>query len=241
MIDATQRLRRRVKDLDFGDPISHVYNPIEYAMRPHHAYLRRYAAGPKRIIFLGMNPGPFGMAQTGVPFGEVRCVRDWLGIEAPVRRPEREHPKRPVQGFECARSEVSGARLWGALEAYYRRPERFFAHHFVANYCPLVFMESSGRNCTPDRLPAAERAPLFAACDQYLADLVRILQPEWVIGIGGFAAKRAQESLSGRKLRFGQILHPSPANPRANRDWKGEVRRQMIAMGLCESGGTRRG
>ena len=36
----------------------------------------------KRVVFLGMNPGPFGMAQVGVPFGEVAAVRDWLRIDA---------------------------------------------------------------------------------------------------------------------------------------------------------------
>ncbi len=217
----------------FGPPISHVYNPIEYAKRPHHAYLRRYATGRRRVVFLGMNPGPFGMAQTGVPFGEVSRVRDWLGIEAAVAQPPRVNPKRPIQGFACARSEVSGARLWGAVAAHFGRPERFFEQHFVANYCPLIFMEESGRNCTPDKLPASEREPLFAACDRFLLDLTRILEPEWVIGVGAFAARRAEDCLAGRAIRVGQILHPSPANPRANRDWEGEVRRQLSALGLC--------
>jgi single-strand selective monofunctional uracil DNA glycosylase len=233
LIAATRTLRRAVAGLSFAPPVSHVYNPIEYAMRPHHAYLRRYATGPRRVIFLGMNPGPFGMAQTGVPFGEVSRVRDWLGIEAPVGQPPHANPKRPVLGFACPRSEVSGARLWGAVAAHFRRPELFFAEHFVANYCPLIFMEESGRNCTPDKLPAAEREPLFAACDRFLRDLVRILEPEWVIGVGGFAARRAEACLGERGVRVGQILHPSPANPRANRNWEGEVRGQLSALGLC--------
>jgi single-strand selective monofunctional uracil DNA glycosylase len=186
------------------------------------------------VIYLGMNPGPFGMAQTGVPFGEVSIVRDWLGIEGPVRRPPRENPKRPVQGFSCTRSEVSGARLWGAISDHYGEPERFFRTQFIANYCPLVFMESSGRNVTPDKLPAAEREPLFAACDGFLRKLVDILEPEWLVGVGAFAARQAALALEGRDLRVGQILHPSPANPRANRDWIGEVRRQLGDMGLCE-------
>ncbi len=233
LIEATRKLRREVAEMTFGPPISHVYNPIDYAMRPHHAYLRRYATGSRRVLFLGMNPGPFGMAQTGVPFGEVEHVRNWLDIEAPVGQPPRVNPKRPIQGFACPRREVSGARLWGAIAGRFGTPKKFFARHFVANYCPLVFMEESGRNCTPDKLPRPEREPLFAACDRFLLRLVRVLESEWVIGVGGFAARQAEACLDGQGVRVGQILHPSPANPRANRDWEGEVRDQLASLGLC--------
>jgi len=172
------------------------------------------------------------MAQTGVPFGEVSFVRDWLGLSGRVRRPSPEHPKRPVEGFACGRSEVSGQRLWGAIADHYGAPERFFARHFVANYCPLVFMEASGRNRTPDKLPAREREPLFAACDDHLRRLADVLEPEVVVGVGAFAQARAAEAL-GDSARVATILHPSPASPRANRDWAGEVRRQLRDLGLC--------
>jgi single-strand selective monofunctional uracil DNA glycosylase len=234
LIHATRLLRRDVSRLRFGSPVTHVYDPLDYAMRPHHVYLRRFADAPKRVVLLGMNPGPFGMAQTGVPFGEVAMVRDWLGIAAPVRRPHPEHPKRPVQGFQCTRSEVSGARLWGAIAERYGQPECFFADHFVANYCPLVFMEQSGRNVTPDKLPADEREPLFVACDRFLRRLAALLEPEWIIGVGAFAARRAEATLAGTGIRCGQILHPSPANPRANRDWAGEVEAQLLNLGVCD-------
>jgi single-strand selective monofunctional uracil DNA glycosylase len=180
-----------------------------------------------------MNPGPYGMAQTGVPFGEVTLVRDWLQIEERVDRPEPEHPKRPVDGFDCRRSEVSGARLWGAIAAHWKTPEAFFENHYVANYCPLVFMETSGRNRTPDKLPAHERDPLYAACDAHLRKLVRILAPEWVVGIGAFAERRATEVLADLDLRFGRVLHPSPSSPKANRDWAGEAERELRELGLC--------
>lgn len=233
LLNATRALRERVDALSFGAPVAYVYNPLAHAARPWARYVRRFAQGPKRVLFVGMNPGPFGMVQTGVPFGEVARVRDWMGIEAPVGRPAHEHPKRRVEGFACARSEVSGARLWGAVAAHWGTPERFFADHFVANYCPLVFMEDSGRNRTPDKLPAAEREPLFEACDHALRRTVAILEPEWVVGIGGFAADRASLVLGDATPRIGRILHPSPANPTANRDWVGHVTRQLCEMGLC--------
>jgi len=173
------------------------------------------------------------MAQTGVPFGDVGAVRDFLKIVGPVGRPASEHPRRPVQGFACARSEVSGTRLWGAIAARFGTPARFFADHFVANYCPLLFVEESGRNRTPDKLPAPEREVLFRACDRHLLRLVEVLEPTWVVGIGAFAESRAREVL-GDSVRVARVLHPSPASPLAQRDWAGTVRRELRAQGVCE-------
>jgi len=241
---AARNLCRDLSDMRFGAPVTHIYNPLEYARRPHDAYVRSYGASPKRVIFLGMNPGPFGMAQTGVPFGDTELVRDWLGIEEPVGRPALEHPKRPVLGFECPRREVSGTRLWSAIAEHYGRPGRFFEERFIANYCPLVFIEKTGRNRTPDKLPARERDPLFAACNAHLRRLVEIFEAEWVVGIGAFAEQRARDALADRGIRIGRILHPSPANPRAQRDWSGTARSELEAIGLCrrraKGGGERR-
>jgi single-strand selective monofunctional uracil DNA glycosylase len=232
LIDSARRLRDAVNRLTFAPPVSHVYNPLDYAWPAHEAYLRRYAAGRKRVIFLGMNPGPFGMVQTGVPFGEIAAVRDWLGIAMEIGRPALEHPKRPITGFDCARSEVSGLRLWGLFTNRFGAAKTFFSEHLVVNYCPLAFLEESGRNRTPDKLPAAERASLFAACDEHLRQTVKILRPEWVIGVGDFAMKRAAEVLPHGTIRIGRILHPSPASPAANRNWAGLATAQLQALGV---------
>ena len=232
LIAAAKRLRDRAAGMSFAPPVAYVYNPLEYAWAPHELYLRRYGRGRKRVIFVGMNPGPFGMAQTGVPFGEIAAVRDWLGIEAAVGHPPREHPKRPVRGFDCHRGEVSGRRLWGFFHSQYGTPEAFFARYFVINYCPMVFMEAGGGNRTPDKLPAAERDPLFAACDDHVREVAGILRPEWMLAIGGFARKRLDAALRGSGIHIGQLPHPSPANPAANRDWEGPVREILARHGL---------
>jgi single-strand selective monofunctional uracil DNA glycosylase len=190
-------------------------------------YLRRYGNGRKRVLFLGMNPGPFGMAQTGVPFGEIAAVRGWLGIHARIDHSRHEHPKRPVLGFDCSRSEVSGQRLWGLFAKRFGSAEKFFQEHMVINYCPLAFCETSGRNRTPDKLRANERTALFAACDDHLREIVRILEPEWLIGVGDFARKRAREAIGDPLPRVGQILHPSPACPASNNDWASTVTGQL--------------
>lgn len=233
LIRAANILSLRLDSIRFSAPVSHVYNPLRHAGRGHRRYLRRFAGGPKRVVFLGMNPGPYGMTQTGVPFGEVASVRDWLGIEERIERPVPEHPKRPVDGFGCTRSEVSGARLWGAIAAHWGKPEAFFRDHFIANYCPLVFMEESGRNRTPDKLPVAERELLYAACDDHLRRIIRILEPDWIVGIGAFAESRAHKALRDHDLKFGRVLHPSPASPKANRGWATAAGQELRAMGLC--------
>jgi single-strand selective monofunctional uracil DNA glycosylase len=225
-------LARRLARLRFGAPVTHVYQPLVYARAAHHAYLERYARGPKQVVLVGMNPGPFGMAQTGVPFGEVALVRDWLGIEAPIGKPAREHPKRPVEGFACRRSEVSGQRLWGWARDRFEKPERFFAQHFVANYCPLLFLEASGRNRTPDKLPVAERAPLERACDAALRTTIEILRPRLVVGVGHFAESRARSALADLDVAIGRIPHPSPASPAANRGWAAQAERALRELGF---------
>ena len=206
--------------LSFGEPVTHVYNPLVYARAPWDLYCSRFGAGPKEVLLLGMNPGPFGMAQVGVPFGEIGHVRDWLGLEAPVGKPPVEHPKRPIDGFACTRREVSGDRLWSWAEDTFGTPEAFFARFFIANYCPLVFMEGkNGRNRVPEKLPKSEREPLFAACDRALRRTVELLDPTWVIGVGKFAEKKAKQVVGDLDVRIGSVPHPSPASPLANQGW----------------------
>ncbi|HVF72298.1 MAG TPA: uracil-DNA glycosylase family protein [Chthoniobacterales bacterium] len=232
VITAAAELRDAVDQLRFAPPVSHVYNPLRYAWPAHEMYLRRYGSGPKRVLFLGMNPGPFGMAQTGIPFGQVAAVRDWLCISANIGRPPAEHPKRPVTGFDCHRSEISGERLWGLFAKRFGAAAEFFREHMVINYCPLAFLEESGRNRTPDKLPPAERAALFGVCDRHLRDVVSLSKPEWLIGVGDFAAKRAREVFPDRSPRIGQILHPSPACPASNKDWPSTVTAQLQNLGV---------
>jgi len=228
----TDNLLKGLRPLKFSAPVSHVYNPLIYARRPFDQYAARYGSSPRKTLLVGMNPGPWGMAQTGVPFGEVSFARDWLAVGGAVKKPASEHEKRPVLGFDCPRSEVSGKRLWGWARDRFRTPERFFAEFFIVNYCPLCFLESSGRNLTPDKLPANERKPLFDACDRALRQTVEYFQPLHVIGIGKFAADRARIALDGMDLSIGDILHPSPASPLANADWPGQVDRQLAKLGI---------
>ncbi len=220
-----------VDALRFAPPVHTVYNPLRYAWPMHEVYVRRFGEGQGRVLFLGMNPGPWGMAQTGVPFGEVAAVRDWMGLSAPVAKPAVEHPKRPITGLATTRSEVSGRRLWGWAAERFGTAEAFFARAFVANWCPLVFMDDGGRNVVPDKLPVAELTPLTAACDAALSRVIDALAPSVVVGVGAFARDRARAVAAGR-VKVAMILHPSPASPRANQGWAAQAERELAEQGV---------
>ena len=244
VVQAALDLAQEASQLQFAPPTACIYNPLQYAWQSHKQYIEKYGAGRKKVVFLGMNPGPFGMAQTGVPFGEIPAVRDWMGVSAAIEQPGYTHPKRPVQGFECPRSEVSGRRLWGLMQERFGSAEAFFAEHFVLNYCPLVFMEESSRNRTPNQLPRHEREQLFAVCDRHLQRVIRAMQPDWLIGIGAFASKRAAAAMASTATtaasagaaaqhpRLATVLHPSPASPHANRGWAEQATAQLITAGV---------
>jgi len=238
LLAAAAQLCDDLASLKFAEPVSYVYNPLIYACAAHEQYVRRFGNSRKRVLFLGMNPGPWGMAQTGVPFGEIPAVRDWMGIDAAVEKPDPEHPMRPIEGFACTRSEVSGRRLWGLFAERYPKAEDFFAEHYVINFCPLVFMEESGRNRTPDKLPAAEAEPMTAACDLHLQSCLAALRPEYLIGVGAFAEMCLERSAKALKLDLrgkvilGRVLHPSPASPAANRGWSEAASKQLVAQGV---------
>lgn len=233
LIRITRKLCKQVDELQFGPPVTHVYNPLNYARQAHEQYIKLYAHAGIEVMFMGMNPGPWGMAQTGVPFGEVESVRDWLRIRAEIRKPIREHPKRPIEGLACKRSEVSGRRVWGWARERFGTPQHFFDRFYIANFIPLAFMEETARNRTPDKLPQQERLPLLDYCRTALSETVKYLEPKWVIGIGKFAETQARETLRNHDVQIGTILHPSPASPKANRGWASQAEQQLRDLGIA--------
>lgn len=234
LIAATRDLSVAVSAVKISDPVAYIYNPLEYAREMHETFLTRYANGQKRVVFLGMNPGPFGMAQTGVPFGEIEAVQNWLGIFGFIGKPPKEHPAKPVDGFACKRSEVSGKRLWGLFRERFVTPETFFKDHFVTNFCPLLFIAGNerGKNLTPEDLVPAERDAVNAPCDLFLRRLTEILEPEWLVGVGNFAETSARRALDGMPVKFTRVIHPSPASPAANKGWAEKATAKLVADGI---------
>jgi single-strand selective monofunctional uracil DNA glycosylase len=226
-----ERLKARVKRLRFKAPVKYVYNPLEYAWPVARAYYERYGQAPKEALFVGINPGPFGMGQTGVPFGEIAAVRDYLQLTGDVVAPRKTHSKRPVQGFECPRSEISGQRLWGAFMKKFTTAEEFFSKAFVINYCPLMFLDEKAVNVTPDKIKKEERQKMEKVCDKALAETIAVLQPKYVVGIGQYAQKRIT-LVTGEEAIL--MPHPSPANPKANKSWETDAKQALIDAGLTD-------
>lgn len=234
LIAAGRELADELRPLRFSDPVTHTYLTLDYAAAGHEAYLEKFGGGRKRVLLLGMNPGPYGMAQTGVPFGEIAAVRDWMGLSPEIGKPADEHPKRKILGMACPKSEVSGRRLWGLFSEKFPNAEDFFKDHLVINFCPLVWMKDTGANLTPDKIRAAEMAAVDAACQKHLRRIIEVLAPEFLIGVGGYAEGQmiaAKEDL-GIVAASGKILHPSPASPAANRGWAEVADRQLRELGV---------
>jgi single-strand selective monofunctional uracil DNA glycosylase len=122
--------------------------------------------------------------------------------------------------------------LWGLFAARFGSAARFFREHFVLNYCPLAFFDATGRNLTPDKIPADDKPALFELCDRHLKSTLELLRPDWLIGVGNFAEQRAMETSRGMGIKIGRILHPSPASPAANRDWSGTAASQLEQLGV---------
>ena len=170
-----------------------------------------------------MNPGPYGMAQTGVPFGATAMARNVLHIEErEVKTPLGAHPKRPVEGLSMQRQEVSGTRFWSMLADHYGSTESIFSNIYVVNHCPLLLLGETGRNVTPVDLPQSVIEPVLKACDRHLKSVVDVMGIEAVVGVGNYAKKRAKSVLDG--VHIDSMWHPSPASPLANRnggaDWR---------------------
>ena len=203
--------------------VAHVTNPLDYAWEFHEQFIDKWSEFGARTLLLGMNPGPYGMAQTGVPFGATAMARDILQIEERnVKTPPDAHPKRPVEGLSMERQEVSGTRFWSMLSDHYGSTEAIFSNIFVVNHCPLLILGETGRNVTPVDLPKSTIEPVLKACDRHLKSIVEIMGIETVIGVGNYAKKRAQSVLTD--VHIDAMWHPSPASPLANRnggaDWR---------------------
>ena len=231
-----EELSNELDEMTFSEPVAVVYNPLKYAADGFEKFLC-YSEGSKRVVFLGMNPGPWGMAQTGVPFGEVGAVKNFLNINEVKITPQKDEKfLYEVKGLDCKRSEISGRRLWGLFKERFKMAENFFNEHFVLNYCPLLFLAKSGRdrvrNFTPDKIKKAEREELFLYCNSCLRKVVEVLKPEYLIGIGNFAELRANEALKDMNIKIIKILHPSPASPQSNSQWGEKVTKHLIEAGV---------
>ncbi len=248
LLDAAKHLSaqcdKAIPALETTSLVAHATNPLDYAWVHHAQFIEQWGGRGATTLLLGMNPGPWGMAQTGVPFGATEVAQRFLKIDAAdLNTPANAHPKRPVVGMALQRQEVSGTRLWNLMESMYGSPEATFEHLFVVNHCPLLLLGERGQNITPDKVPKAIIEPVLNACDEHLKAVVDIMGIERIVGVGKYAEQRAKlafdagkdglgTTASGRRISITTCWHPSPASPLANRnegaDWRANVRKVLM-------------
>ncbi len=194
-----------------------VYNVFEYAWQGWEAYIHKCAKLSAKIMLLGINPGPHGMLQTGIPFGSISAVRNYIGIhDADIKQPTVLHKNRPVDGMKYTKEEQSGLLLWNTIESLFTNSLNFFSHCFVINYCPLAFFTQKGENITPDKLGTEERKDVEHRCTSHLLEYLNIFNTSLILAIGRYAFNKAQ--LLSRDLHIIPqkniiyIPHPSPLN-----------------------------
>ena len=222
--------------------VAHATNPLNYAWQHHEQYLTKWGGLGAKTLLLGMNPGPWGMAQSGVPFGSTDIAKTHLKIKPfQLETPANAHPKRPIVGLDLERQEVSGQRLWSLMFDHYGEGEDVFSNIFVVNHCPLLLLGETGKNLTPDNLPASVMKPVLDACDEHLKRVVEIMGIERIVGVGKDAEKRARLAFnagkegrgltpSGREIAIASCWHPSPASPLANRNDGADWRENVISV-----------
>jgi len=222
LLEWESTLVKELQTLRFPSPVSFIYSPLEYAWPLHEEYVRRYYRPTARVLFVGMNPGPFGMVQSGIPFGDVVIVKEWLDIRGDLvstALPERVHPKRPILGLNCPRREVSGQRFWGWARQGWHSSDGFFSWAFVYNYCPLAFLSSSGKNISLEQLREGNsKTELLRHCNRCLLYLVDDWKPLVIFGLGKFAYQMCDQVV-GHLCPVYMLPHPSPANPKSGAYW----------------------
>lgn len=239
IIQKTEQFSNMVSSIPFSFD-GYIYNPLQYAWDVHKSFLVKFVTHKIDVLFLGMNPGPFGMMQTGVPFGEINAVKDYLKINGKIEKPLKEHKKRPILGFDTTRNEVSGLRFWGMIQKHFPNANCFFDTCTVFNYCPLVFISNTdtAKNITPDKLPKSEQNALDEICSDYLSSVISILQPSVLIGVGKYSEQKLQRIVNKIKIYENNkpfvtsIIHPSPANPKANSNWIEKTENYLCEIGI---------
>ncbi|CAD5118156.1 DgyrCDS6890 [Dimorphilus gyrociliatus] len=235
ILDIEIKLCNELASLEYLHPVSFIYNPIDYAAELHCDFISKYGQNPKKVLFVGMNPGPFGMAQTGVPFGEVKTVKDWFKVEGKIGKPAKECVKRKISGLECQRSEVSGERFWSLFKKLCGTPDNFSKAAYVHNFCPLLFLKESGKNLTPVDLKIDLRKKVNSMCLKSLSEVIKVIEPKWIIGIGKYAKDnidKACKLFDIENVKTAVVMHPSPANPQANKGWENIAIAQLSEIGV---------
>jgi len=193
-----------------------VINPLEYLWLQYGYYTSCYHNQYPRAMIIGMNPGPKGMSQTGIPFGSPNIIPSILPNKSlfnEIRDNEGSpvsSPHRRITGPSNTTVEVSGNRLWSALIKRYGDFKSITSEIFVDNICPLLFLcgKNGSKNLTPDKLtPSPAKIILIRLCTERLQKIYQCLgEPSNIVALGRWSHKFLEKMFP--KVRVTYILHP---------------------------------
>lgn len=227
LLGFSKTLVQSLQKIDIGQFTNDIimYNVLDYAWDAWEQYITQYAKGTAHTLVLGINPGPHGMVQTGIPFGNISTVQHYLNIQPNIQHDKiSPHPRRPVLGLTYTREEPSGKLLWGTIQEMYPNPNDFFSDFFVLNYCPLAFFSNDEKasNLTPDKLPKIYQSHIEILCSKHLAQYLVGFQITRILAVGKYTQQIAGKVLEGggldilmpkQKIEVQYLTHPSPLNP----------------------------
>jgi single-strand selective monofunctional uracil DNA glycosylase len=234
-----------------------VLNPGRYGERWHARFRRAYPMSPRPLLVFGLNPGPYGMAQTGVPFTDLKRLesalpglwKDLVASGEPVTRPGLAPPS--LARHLTRTFESSSVRVYRFLERAYGRPELALREVVFVNPCPLLFIDpETGANRTPADLPRALRARKAAELVHAFEELRRAtvleavaeLEPRGAILLGRDVAAAVGEALRAA-LGARSVVeweHPARAVPETwSRGLADELRKRGLLRPLAKSRSAR--
>ena len=209
IIELYKSLNIELDELKFFPPCFYVYNPLSYCFESFKIYFEYLNTEEEINLFFGINPGPFGMAQTGIPFGDKETVKNYLKIEPKIDidKIPKQHPKKQILGLEVKRVEKSGRIFWGVIKEFYPEKYDFFKSNFVLNFCPLCFLDEQGRNITPKVLRKEDQIALYKILEIFMLKLFKLIKIKKLIAIGDetFSYLNALNT----KLKIQTIIHPA--------------------------------
>jgi len=238
ILAASDRLSERLAALPpVGDLVA--LDPTRYCRSAWAAYLQM-AARLGCVLVVGMNPGPHGMAQTGVPFTDPWIV-DELDLQAPrADVPPADipavgswrHRSHRARGVLGSKREESAKRLWPLLreicapyaavgpsaDKIAEATRRVCNEVLLVNALPICWLDPAGKNVSAEqvekRAPAQVREGLRDLVNEWLQAVADILRPAAVIGVGRWAREFVTDldvdHFVEIPFRDG-IKHPSPS------------------------------
>jgi len=195
-----------------------VWNPALYALDIYQEYLTKFPPEPGAILALGLNPGPYGMAQTGIPFTDCRTASGALGMEMtiPGKAPDdlisRLKKANGKWRGTYERSSLGMYRFlilaWGDIKTAYR-------NWFVGNPCPLLFLDPERWNVTPADPRLRRMKEVGELRQRAVIGFSEILNPRGIVCFGKDVAKAVGE-VAIRQVGPDRVVfyeHPARAVP----------------------------